>query len=172
MAFRGLKWQEICFRLKGAVLRTAERGERMNGFNLLYSAILLTASSTVFYHIVQKSTPTNLNSMVSLFISYVTAAVLCVLLFPFFGKGVVLSEELHKVNWASFALGAAILGIEIGFLYAYRVGGNISTTNLLSSALAVVILLAIGYFFYHDQITASKIAGIVLCLAGIVLINK
>jgi drug/metabolite transporter (DMT)-like permease len=144
----------------------------MTGINLLYPAILLTATSTVFYHIVQKSTPTEVNSMVSLFLSYVTAALLCVVLFPFFGKGVVISEQLHKVNWASFALGAAILGIEIGFLYAYRVGGNISTTNLISSSMAVLLLLGIGYFFYHDQITAAKVAGIILCVAGIIMISK
>lgn len=144
----------------------------MNGINLLYPAIVLTASSTVFYHLCQKSTPLSINPMFSLFISYITAAVLCVALFPFLSKGVVLSEQLHKLNWTSFALGAAILGIEVGFLYAYRVGGNISTTNLISSALAVVMLLVIGYFFYHDQITSYKIAGIIMCSAGIVLINK
>jgi drug/metabolite transporter (DMT)-like permease len=144
----------------------------MSSINLLYPAILLTASSTVFYHLCQKSTPLSINPMFSLFISYITSAVLCLLLFPFLSKGVVLSEQLHKLNWASFALGAAILGIEVGFLYAYRVGGNISTTNLMSSSLAVVMLLAIGYFFYHDQITSYKVAGIILCTAGIVLINK
>lgn len=144
----------------------------MNGMNLLYPAILLTASSTVLYHLVQKSTPLDVNPMISLFVSYVTAAIMCVLLFPFFSKGIILTEQLHKVNWASYALGAAVLGIEIGFLYAYRAGGNISTTNLLSSSLAVVSLLIIGYFFYHDQITAYKVAGIILCMAGIVLINK
>lgn len=144
----------------------------MTGSHLIYSAILLTASSTVFYHIIQKATPQGVNSMLSLFVSYITAAILCLILFPFFGKGVVLSEELHKLNWASFALGAAILGIEVGFLYAYRIGGNISTTNLMSSALAVLILLIVGYFFYHDQITMTKLAGILLCLGGIVLISR
>jgi drug/metabolite transporter (DMT)-like permease len=79
---------------------------------------------------------------------------------------------LTKINWASYALGAAVLEIEVGFLYAYRIGGNISTTNLLSSSLAVVTLLLVGYFFYHDQITSYKILGIALCMAGIILINK
>jgi len=144
----------------------------LSGINLLYPAIILTASSTVLYHLIQKSTPLQVNPMISLFVSYISAAVLCVILFPFFSKGVVLSEQLQKVNWASFALGAAVLGIEIGFLYAYRVGGNISTTNLMSSALTVLVLLVIGYFFYHDQLTSYKIAGIILCMAGIILINK
>lgn len=144
----------------------------MNGINLLYPAILLTAASTVFYHLVQKSTPAQVNPMVSLLISYLTATILCVILLPFFSKGMVLAEQLHKINWASFALGAAILGIEIGFLYAYRVGGNISTTNLMSSALTVMTLLVIGYFFYHDQMNAYKIVGIIMCMAGIILINK
>lgn len=144
----------------------------LSGINLLYPAILLTASSTVLYHLVQKATPLDVNPMLSLFVSYITAAVMCVLLFPLFSKGIVLTEQLHKVNWASYALGAAILGIEVGFLYAYRVGGNISTTNLLSSSLTVVSLLIIGYFFYHDQLTAYKVGGIILCMAGIILINK
>jgi drug/metabolite transporter (DMT)-like permease len=144
----------------------------MSGINPLYLAITLTASSTVLYHLIQKSTPSEVNPMISLLISYLTAAIMCVALFPFFSKGVALSEQLHRINWASFALGAAVLGIEVGYLYAYRVGGNISTTNLMSSALAIVTLLAIGYLFYHDQITAGKIAGIVLCMAGIFLINR
>ncbi len=144
----------------------------MSGINLLYPAIILTAASTVLYHVIQKSTPLQVNPMISLFISYITAAVLCAALFPFFSKGVVLSEQIHRVNWASFALGAAILGIEVGVLYAYRAGGNISTTNLMTSALAVVTLLAIGYFFYHDQISTYKIVGIIMCMVGIILINK
>jgi len=144
----------------------------MSGINLLYPAILLTVASTVLYHLVQKSTPIEVNPMISFFVSYISAAVMCVILFPFFSKGVVLSEQLHKINWASFALGAAVLGIEVGFLYAYRAGGNISTTNLLSSSLTVVALLIIGYFFYHDQLTSYKIVGIIMCMAGIILINK
>jgi drug/metabolite transporter (DMT)-like permease len=144
----------------------------MSGMNLLYPAILLAASSTVLYHLIQKATPQQVNPMLSLFVTYLTAAVLCVALFPFFGKGAALSDQFHKINWASYALGAAVLGIEVGFLYAYRIGGNISTTNLLSSSLAVVTLLLVGYFFYHDQITSYKILGIALCMAGIILINK
>jgi multidrug transporter EmrE-like cation transporter len=34
------------------------------------------------------------------------------------------------------------------------------------------MLLAIGYFFYHDQITSYKVVGIIMCTAGIILINK
>ncbi|HWQ77956.1 MAG TPA: EamA family transporter [Anaerovoracaceae bacterium] len=144
----------------------------MSGVNPLYPTILLIVLSTVLYHVLQKATPIQVNPMISLFITYITAAVLCLVLFPFFGKGTALSEQLHKVNWASVALGAAVLGIEAGFLYAYRVGGNISTTNLISSVLTAVALLAIGYFFYHDQITSYKIVGILLCMAGVILINK
>lgn len=144
----------------------------MSGINLLYPIIGLTVFSTVLYHVVQKSTPLEVNPIISLLITYISAAVMCLILLPFFSKGVAITEQLQKVNWASYALGAAVLGIEVGFLYAYRVGGNISTTNLLVSALSIVVLLILGYFFYHDQITGYKIAGIIMCSAGIVLINK
>jgi drug/metabolite transporter (DMT)-like permease len=144
----------------------------MAGMNLLYPAIILTAVSTILYHLVQKSTPSEVNPMISLLISYLVAAVVCLALFPFFSKGETLSEQLHKVNWASFALGAAVLGIEAGYLLAYRSGGNLSTTNLMSSSLVVIALLIIGYFAYHDQITAGKIVGIIFCTIGIIMINK
>ena len=144
----------------------------MSGINLLYPAILLTAVSTILYHVIQKSTPQEVNPMISLLISYLAAAAVCLVLVPCFSKGESLAAQLHKVNWTSFALGAAILGIEAGYLFAYRAGGNLSTTNLLSSSLVVVALLFIGYFAYHDQITAVKVAGIALCTAGIILITK
>lgn len=144
----------------------------MTGINLLYPAILLSAFSTILYHVIQKSTPQDVNPMISLCISYLAAAAACMVLVPFFGKGEGLLIQLQKVNWTSFALGVAIFGIEAGYLFAYRAGGNLSTTNLLASSLVLIALLVIGYFAYHDQITAAKVAGIGLCLVGIVLITK
>ncbi len=144
----------------------------MAGINPLYSAIILTVISTILYHLIQKATPVDVNPIISLFITYITAAAFCVILYPFFGKGLTLSEQLHKINWATFALGAAVLGIEVGYLFAYRAGGNLSTTNLLASTLVSVTLLLIGYLYYLDHITPYKIVGILLCILGIFFINK
>jgi len=140
--------------------------------NYLYPAIALSVISTFLYHREQNSTPLDVNPMISLFVTYITATAFCAIMIPFFGKDIAFTEQLHKVNWTSFALGAAVLGIEAGYLFAYRAGGNLSTTNLMASSLVVVTLLLIGYFFYHDQITSRKIIGIAMCLLGIILINK
>ena len=34
-----------------------------------------------------------------------------------------------------------------------------------------VILIFVGYLLYHEAITWNKIVGIIICLAGLVLIN-
>jgi hypothetical protein len=43
-----------------------------------YLPIALTIAANVFYHICQKSMPQNINPMLALIITYLTAAVLCV----------------------------------------------------------------------------------------------
>ena len=45
--------------------------------------------------------------------------------------------------------------------------------DILISILAVicVILIFVGYLLYHEAITWNKIAGIIICVAGLVLIN-
>ena len=43
--------------------------------------------------------------------------------------------------------------------------------QIVSSAVLAVILIFVGYLLYHEAITWNKIAGIAVCLAGLVLIN-
>ena len=43
--------------------------------------------------------------------------------------------------------------------------------QIVSSAVLAVILIFVGYLLYHEAITWNKIAGIIVCLAGLALIN-
>ena len=43
--------------------------------------------------------------------------------------------------------------------------------QIVSSAVLAVILIFVGYLLYHEAITWNKIVGIIVCLAGLVLIN-
>ena len=54
----------------------------------------------------------------------------------------------------------------------YRVGWNISTGQLFHSVLLAICLVIIGIVFYKEQLTASKISGIIICLIGLFFINK
>ena len=89
---------------------------------LYYTSIALTVLSNVLYHVFQKLTPATAHPMLSLAATYATALVLCLALLPFFPPPGGLAASLRGLAWPSFALAAAILGLEVGFLLAYRAG--------------------------------------------------
>ena len=46
-----------------------------------------------------------------------------------------------------------------------------STAQIVQSAFLAIVLIVIGYFCFREQITWNKIVGIVICLAGLAVIN-
>lgn len=87
---------------------------------LFYFSITLAICSSALYHFVAKSTPSDVNFSVSLIVTYAVAlavTLIVALLFPA-DKG--FAAELKNLNWASFLLALAIVGIEFGFLLTYR----------------------------------------------------
>ena len=77
-----------------------------------------------------------------------------------------------EVNWTTFILGLAIVGLEVGSIYMYRVGWNINTGYMVKSLILAIALIAVGYFIYKEQFTMTKAAGIAVCLLGLYLLNK
>ncbi|MGR6835969.1 EamA family transporter [Syntrophomonas erecta] len=137
-----------------------------------YLPIVLTIVANVFYHIFQKSIPEAANPMLSLIITYLTATLLSVLILLFGFKDTSIIAEIRKVNWASYALGVAIIGLELGFLLAYRAGWNVSLGALISNIAVSVLLIPIGIALFKETLTMQSFLGIVLCVSGLILINK
>ncbi|MBN1264317.1 MAG: EamA family transporter [Anaerolineales bacterium] len=135
------------------------------------NALILTIGSNILYHIFQKLTPGNLHPMIALMVTYLTAAILCAMLMPLFPGQPGILASLKQINWSSIALGAAIVGLEAGFLLAYRAGWNISLAAGVSNVALTVLLIPIGLLFFHEKLTTANWIGMVLCLAGLVLIN-
>lgn len=138
----------------------------------LYWPILVVVLSNTIYHICSKSTPQNINVFASLTLTYVIAGVASLILYFVTEKNGNLIAEYKNLNWASFVLGIAIIGLEFGNIFMYKVGWNISTGQLVQAALLAVVLVFIGYLMYKEQITITKVAGIIVCLGGLYLINK
>lgn len=138
---------------------------------LYYSAIGMVIVANVFYHIFQKSTPADANPLTSLAVTYVTAAVVCLLLLPFFPGNTGIIDSFKKTNWVSFGLGIAIVGLELGFLLAYRAGWNINLAGLFANIAVGLILIPVGLLLFNEKLTVVNIAGIVLCLGGLAMIN-
>lgn len=137
-----------------------------------YLPIALTIVANVFYHIFQKSIPDNINPILSLIVTYLTAAVVSLVFLFFELRDTSLMAEIKKVNWASFALGIAIIGLELGFLLAYRAGWNISVGALVSNIVVSLVLVPIGIALFNETITLKTVLGVILCVGGLVLINN
>jgi drug/metabolite transporter (DMT)-like permease len=135
-------------------------------------AIAIAITGQVLYHFAQKSVPVNAHPVLSLLVFYGVAAVLTLPLLLWFPVTQPLSTELGNINWAVMLVAASIVLIEIGFLLAYRAGGSLSSSFVLTSAVVTVSLAAIGFLLFKEAFTWQKIVGAGLCLAGIYFISQ
>lgn len=138
----------------------------------IYWPVALIVLSNVAYHICAKSTPESVHPMATLTVTYTVGAVLSALMYFLLNRGGNLIEEYRHINWTTWVLGIAIVGLEVGSMEMYRVGWEISVGQLVQSALLAVCLLVVGLIFYKEQLSWTKMAGIVICLVGLYVINK
>ncbi|MDQ7096434.1 EamA family transporter [Desulfosporosinus sp. PR] len=134
--------------------------------------ILLIVASNVVYNICQKTTPQNVNPFSALLVTYLTAALLTVLAALFYKTDKGFLDSFSKLNWTSFVLGLAIVGLEAGYLVAYRVGWNLGVGSLVANIILAIVLIPISILFFNEGFTLFQIIGVVLCIVGLVLINK
>lgn len=138
---------------------------------LFYFSISLAIASSAFYHFTAKSTPSNVNFTVSLLVTYAVAFVVTLLGFFFFPAANGITTELKQLNWASIGLAVAIVGIEFGFLLVYRSGWNLGIAAVLVNVVASLILVPVALFLFKDRLTLINIAGIFVCLIGLLMLN-
>ena len=138
----------------------------------MFWPILLAVFSDIFYQISAKSTPETLNPLASLTVTYMVGAAVSAAIFFIMNPGQNILTEWKGLNWAAFVLGIAIVGLEVGSIYMYKVGWNVNTGYIVKSGILAVALIAVGYFLYKEDFTTTKAAGIAACLLGLYLINK
>lgn len=131
----------------------------------------LVVLSNVFYQICAKSVPGEMNPLASLTITYAVGTIASLVMYLALNRGGNLVQEYQKTNWAPFVLGLVVVGLEVGFIYAYKAGWPVSVAQIVQAAVLAVILIFVGYMLYKEAITWNKIVGILVCLAGLSLIN-
>ncbi len=138
---------------------------------LFYFSITLAICSSALYHFAAKSTPSNVNFTVSLLVTYAVAFVVTLFGFIFFPATDGVAVELRKLNWASIGLAIAVVGIEFGFLLVYRSGWNLGIAAVVTNVIASLILVPVAILIFKDKISWINVAGILVCLAGLVMLN-
>lgn len=136
-----------------------------------YWPLGLTVVANVLYHVFLKVTPASVNPVLSLVVTYLTAAAATAVIFVAGPDRVPLAAGLKELNWASYALGLAIVGLEVGFMLAYRAGWNISLAGLISSTTVALLLIPVGLLLFRESLTMVNALGVALCLAGLALVN-
>ena len=134
--------------------------------------LLLIVGSNCFYHICAKSMPEHAHAFGALTVTYLIGAVISAVAFVVSVRPANVLTELHKLNWAPFVLGLAIVGLEAGNVFLYRAGWKISVGSVVGNISLAIVLLFVGYFLFHEQITARQLIGVAVCALGLFLITK
>jgi drug/metabolite transporter (DMT)-like permease len=131
---------------------------------LFYFSITLAIASSALYHFTQKQIPPDANPAVSIIVTYVISLGLCFVLLYFLPPKNGFIAALKRLNWSSYVLALSLVGLEAGFLLVYRSGWNIGLA-------AALILVPVALFYFRDDLSWVNIAGILVCLAGLVMLN-
>lgn len=128
--------------------------------------IALIVVSNVAYHVGQKAVPKGLHPLAATLGMYLVAAAATLALLPFLGPASWRGPAATP-HWSLLVVGLGIVGIEIGFLVAYRSGWPLSTTAVTATTLVALALLPIGLLFFREAMSAGRATGLVLAVAGL-----
>jgi drug/metabolite transporter (DMT)-like permease len=137
-----------------------------------WAPIVVIVLCTVLYHLGQRSIPAQANAIIATLAAYAVASIGALAAMPFFAREVSLGESVRQLNRGTVLVGLGALGIEVGFLLAYRAGWPISSASLTANAMVAVVLLLIGAIAFREAITPARGVGIALCLAGLWLVTR
>ena len=139
---------------------------------MYYISIIITIFATVIYNISQKSINQSINPFISMIVTYsiaIIVSIMALIIFPIENNFV---SSLKQLNWASYVLGLSALGLEIGYLFVYRSGWDISIAPIYVSIISTLVLIIFGIFIYKTKINFTNGIGIFLSIIGLILMNK
>jgi drug/metabolite transporter (DMT)-like permease len=127
--------------------------------------------SFVLYHLSIKALRPDLHPLAFLIAVYVVALVVTIglwLAFPNLGPSGVQSGDMVWV----VMLGVALVGIEFGFLMAYRNGWTVSVAPTFSNVTLALIMAPIGAIFLKEKLGWQGLIGLALCVCGLILMAR
>ena len=139
--------------------------------NILYLSIALTVLSNILYHITQKNISQNSNPLISLIITYFIALVVSLAVYILYPSNHDFLTSIKSLNWASFVLGMFIVGVDVGYLLAYRAGWHLNLTAMMITLLVTILLVPIGTMVFREKISVQQIVGILSGIVSLILLS-
>jgi multidrug transporter EmrE-like cation transporter len=79
---------------------------------------------------------------------------------------------VNALSWTPLALAGVVVLLDVGYLMLYRSGYDLSVGQLVTQSAAALLLVVLGVMLFREKLSLANIAGIVLCVAGLWLINR
>ena len=134
--------------------------------------VALIVASNVLYQVCAKGVPEGMDPFAALSVTYGMGAAVSLVFYFALNRDGDLLREYGQINWAPVVLGLVIVGLEVGYIFAYKAGWPVSTVATVQSAFLAIALLALGALVYHEPVTRDKVLGVVICLVGLGFLNR
>jgi drug/metabolite transporter (DMT)-like permease len=138
----------------------------------IVAPVLLVVSGSLLYHVAAKSVPRTLEPFGALIGVYATALAACVVLYLGVRRGAMPPHASSLWHPTVAAVGIGALLIELGFLLIYREASPVSIASVMLNGVVAILLIPTGALVFGEPITAVRVAGVVLCLAGLALMQR
>ncbi len=129
-------------------------------------------AATVAYHVVIKLTPAGVSPYLTLSVTYAIVTVIFAAIFLALPGGMPLRTALGELNWTAPVLGVVVVFLDLGFLMLYRGGFDVSLGQIVTQSAAALLLLLLGVAFFAEKLSLLNVGGILLCVAGLWLVNQ
>jgi len=139
---------------------------------LLWAPLLLVVGGSVMYHLSAKSIPAAFDPMAALIGLYATALAGALVVVAVTRAWRATAAPLRLWHPTIAMVGVGALLIEMGFLLAYRGGLAVSTTSVVANGIVAVLLVTLGSLWFGEPFTLVKVVGVLLCLAGVGLLQR
>lgn len=136
---------------------------------LRFMPVLIIVASVILYHVSQKSIPKGVNPWAVLSIAYAGALCFTVMMWsPWKSVGL---ENPRASLIVAILLGVACVGIEAGYLFAYKNGWQITRLSSLVAVSTSVSLIAVSSMFFQETFNFVNVAGFLLATFGVVMMQ-
>ena len=139
---------------------------------MTYTWLALAIVSTVAYHFVLKITPAAANPFLSLAVTYAVGSAIFLGAYAAAPGEATLRSSFQALSWTPLALAGAVVLLDVGYLLLYRSGYDLSLGQLVTQSAAALLLVALGVALFKEKLSAANVAGILLCIVGLWLINR
>jgi drug/metabolite transporter (DMT)-like permease len=140
--------------------------------NLFVVSMIVLVLSAASYQLTAKFIPHSLSPWHVLTVVYLIGVVLSLIAGWIDASEQSLWQTFRSSNWAVFVLGFAVVGIEAGYLLAFRAGWRLNITGVFSNAAAAALLFPIGILILKERMTTLNMIGLIVAVIGLYLIVR